>query len=87
MNNYENITSFLLECLIWNIPDTRFTNYISWDDILKNTLGYLIDAFDSLEYDKMTEVSKMFCLFHDSRKWTHREVKEFLDDMWLFMGY
>lgn len=87
MNNYENITSFLLECLIWNIPDTRFTNYISWDDILKNTLGYLIDAFDSSEYDKMTEVSKMFYLFHDSRKWTHREVKEFLDDMWLFMGY
>ena len=87
MNNYENITSFLLECLIWNIPDTRFTNYILWDDTLKNTLAYLKGAFESSEYIKMTEVSKMFYLFNDSRKWTAREVKEFLDDMWLFMGY
>ena len=36
-----NITSFLLECLLWNVPDQIFNDYETWTDKLKQSIAFL----------------------------------------------
>lgn len=37
----KNISSYLVECLIWNVPDYKFTNYSSYRFIFEDVVNYL----------------------------------------------
>lgn len=39
----KGISSYLVECLIWNVPDDKFTKYISYGFIFKDVIKYLYD--------------------------------------------
>lgn len=33
--NGDKITSFLVECLVWNIPDATITGYSTWTETVR----------------------------------------------------
>lgn len=83
-----NITSFLLECLVWNVPNHIFNQSYTWTDRLRNSIVYLYENTTELEKCKgWGEVSELFYLFHSGRKWTHTEVNTYLVQMWNYLEY
>ncbi|WP_436802039.1 nucleotidyltransferase domain-containing protein [Streptococcus dysgalactiae] len=70
----DNITSFLVECLVWNIPNDKISRGDSWDSTLRNAIVFLWETIEKGDQDKWVEVSGMYYLFNSSRKWTTEAV-------------
>ena len=81
------ISSFLIECLVWNVPDRIFNNYTSHTSRIKEVIKYLY--FQTKDYkeecQKWGEVSEMFYLFHNSKKWDIGMVNNFLLQVWHYL--
>lgn len=84
----DNITSFLLECLIWNVPNTIFNNNETWTIRLRESIVHLYDNTKTHETCKeWGEVSELLYLFHSSRKWTPQDVNNFLVLVWNYLEF
>lgn len=84
----KNIRSFLIEGLLWNVPDSEFNKSTTWNDLLKNTIISLYNNTKEEETCKdWGEVSEYFYLFHSSRKWNRADTNAFLVQMWNYLGY
>ena len=83
-----NISSFLLECLIWNVPNHIFNDYTTWTDRLKNSIVFL---WNSTKHDKdcnnWCEVSGLLYLFSRDRKWSREDVNTYLQHLWNYLEY
>lgn len=85
----DNITSFLLECLAFNVPTETYNknryNCI-WNDILKDAIFYLWNGTkeDSSLYDEWGEVSDLLYLMR-GHKWNRRDVHESMYWMWNYL--
>nr|WP_316624994.1 nucleotidyltransferase [uncultured Ruminococcus sp.] len=82
-----SITSFLIECLVWNVPNSYITGYYSWNETIKQAIRYLYTKIDNDQHKEWGEVSELLYLFHPGRKWTADKVKSFLADMYTYLGY
>jgi hypothetical protein len=60
-----NITSFLLECLVWNTPDSIMNNYLTWTDRLKQSIIHIYNDTkeDTEACREWGEVSELLYLF------------------------
>jgi hypothetical protein len=84
----DNITSFLLECLVYNVPNNILNNTYTWTDRLKGSIVYLYENTTELEKCKgWGEVSELFYLFHSGRKWSYSDVNNYLVQMWNYLEY
>lgn len=83
----DKITSFLVECLVWNVPNKTITGYTTWNETVKQAIIYLYNAIENDSCTQWGEVSERLYLFHSGRKWTKSDAKDFLLRMWNYMGY
>ena len=84
----DNITSFLLECLVWNVPKDVFNDNDTWTERLKQSITYLYgNTRDDTSCKKWGEVSELLYLFHSVRKWTRADVNEFLFQVWNYLEF
>lgn len=83
----DNITSFLLECLVWNVPDSYFNNYSTWTDRLKESIRYLYQQTKTDETcSEWGEVSELLYLFR-ARKWSRQDVNQFMVHAWNYLEF
>lgn len=76
------ISSFLLECLVWNCPNSIFSNN-SWRDMLQGAIYHIWNNTMTHELCKeWGEVSELLYLFHSERKWTYADVNECMQQMY-----
>ena len=87
MTNGDKITSFLVECLVWNISDATITGYSSWTETVKQAIKYLYNAIEDDKHKEWGEVSELLYLFHNGRKWTEQDAMQWLYDVWNYLGY
>ncbi|SIR47978.1 nucleotidyltransferase domain-containing protein [Priestia flexa] len=81
----ENVSSFLVESLIWNVPNNRFNNATLTEDV-KQCFNYLI--IQTAEYEESKdwgEVSELLYLFHSDRKYTRSDTHQFLLDGYTYL--
>lgn len=83
----KKISSFLIECLVWNIPNSKITAYNTWTETVRQAIIYLYNAIKEGRHKKWSEVSGMFDLFSPGQKWTEMEVELFLLQSWIYLGY
>ena len=81
------IPSFLVECLVWNAPDSEFER-----DAYKSMMrGILAKLFNSTLQDKTCyewgEVSELKYLFRPTQPWTRQQAHAFLVAAWDYVGY
>ena len=75
----DNITSFLIESLVWNVPNYVINSFDTWQDTLSHSIAYIYSKTkDEQECKKWGEVSDLLYLFHGSRKWTVKEVNSYM---------
>lgn len=83
-----NITSFLLECLVYNVPNHIFNDNGTWTEILRQAIIYLYNNTDEKnDCAEWGEVSELLYLFHGGRKWTKEDVNTYLIQMWSYLGF
>ncbi|MBO6129721.1 MAG: nucleotidyltransferase [Pseudobutyrivibrio sp.] len=85
--NRDSISSFLIECLVWNIPNSLIIRYDSWQECTKKAISYLYEHIKAGESKDWGEVSEHLYLFHNGRKWTREDVLRYLEAQWNYMGY
>jgi hypothetical protein len=82
-----NITSFLLECLLWNVPDNIFNDNDTWIERTRQGIIYLYQNTTEDEKCKhWGEVSELLYLFVH-RKWSRVEVNNYLVQMWNYLQF
>lgn len=83
----EGTSSFLMECLIWNVPDD-FLAYSTWSQSMREAMAYLFN--NTMAYDKCSEwgeVSELKYLFRGGQAWTWESTHKFLSDCWDYAGF
>lgn len=83
----DKITSFLIECLVWNVPNDIITGNNTWEETVQNSIAYLWNVIKDEKHHNWGEVSERLYLFHSGRKWTAVETKDFLYDMYNYMEF
>lgn len=81
------IPSYLIECLVWNVPNQYF-GQSDFSDDLRNSLIHIYDQ--SLEINKCKEwceVNNIKYLFHTSQPWQYQQVNRFSLAAWNFVGF
>lgn len=83
----QNVSSFLIESLLWNIPDFLYEE----DDLnerIKDILGYFYGKATGDEpMSKWNEESDLLPLFGPDRKWSVKDVREFIEQVFVYLGY
>jgi hypothetical protein len=84
----DNITSFLIECLLWNVPNKTFNDYDTWTERLKQSIIFLYNnTKEDKDCKEWGEVSELLYLFHSGRKWSRKDVNEFLLQAWKYLEF
>lgn len=80
-------TSFLAECLIWNVPNSEFGSS-TWTQEFRSCLAYLYNNMRSFnDCGEWGEVSELKYLFRSSQPWTWQGAHQFISNCWDFVGY
>lgn len=82
-----NITSFLLECLVWNVPNDIFNDYSTWTERIQESRKYLYNEIENNGCKYWGEVSELLYLFYNGRKWSKQDVLNYLEQMWDYLEY
>lgn len=83
----DNITSFLLECLVWNVPNRIMNDNDSWTERLKQSIIYIYEQTKDEETCKeWGEVSELLYLFV-GRKWTYKDVNSYMVLLWKHLEF
>lgn len=86
-NSAKRVPSFLMECLVYNVPDTELTAY-SWEARLRSCLAFLFNnTRGDADCSKWVEVSGYKWLFQTSQPWTRQDAHQFLSDCWDYLGF
>jgi len=76
------LSSFLVESLLWNIPNTKFQIADSYLEKAKNVLIALYNAIEDNSASSWNETSNILPLFSADRKWTTTDVKKWTELAW-----
>jgi hypothetical protein len=79
------ISSYLTECLIWNVPENGFM-HTSYSNDVRYALAHLYnDTRTDEPCSEWGEINELKYLFRSSQPWNRAEVHRFLDAAWNFL--
>ena len=80
-----NIASYLIECLMYNVPDTVFTG----DSYTENVQDALARCYHATKSDdackSWLEVNEIKFLFHATQPWTRAQANDFVLAAWAYV--
>jgi hypothetical protein len=83
----EPIPSYLMECLVWNVPNQGFGHDKYYDD-MRYAIAYLWDRTRTDETCReRREINERKYLFDPSQPWTREQVNSFLHAAWNYIGF
>lgn len=81
------LPSFLMECLVYNVPNTLFNNAGYLAD-MRGALGTIFnETLSSGKYREWVEVSERKWLFRQIQPWTYQQAHELAAVAWDYMGF
>lgn len=83
----KSIPSFLLECLVWNVPNDNFGNYTYSDDVRACLISLYNNTKSQDKCNDWGEVSELKYLFRDGQKWTREQANNFVLSAWNYIGF
>ncbi|MNY15663.1 hypothetical protein D3C86_1488880 [compost metagenome] len=84
----ENITSFLIECLIWNVPNSTIDNHNNWTERLKESIKYIhAQTLQEETCNEWGEVSELLYLWRGNRKWSRTDVNNYMIQLWNYLEF
>jgi len=81
------IPSYLIECLVWNVPN----DYFGRDRYTSDVRSVLAHTFNETMNDEKCsewgEVNELKYLFRSVQPWTREQAHKFLDAAWNYIGF
>ena len=82
-----DIASFLIESLVWNVPDSYF-GADTYTDMIKNVLAHTAsDTSEQSRCHEWGEVNELKYLFRAGQPWTRDQANSFLIAAWTYLGF
>lgn len=82
-----NIASFLIESLVWNVPNEGFAS-TSYIDNVRYILAHTANETRNNETcSEWGEVNELKYLFRSSQPWTREQANKFLNSAWSHIGF
>ena len=82
-----DVPGFLIECLVWNMPNDQFQHSTYTADV-RAVLAFLFNNTMTQEAcKKWGEVSELIYLFHSGQKWTWEQAHAFTSAAWDYVGF
>ena len=82
----EDVGSFLIESLVWNVPDHAFASSYYTDNV-RTTLAYIIVSTETqVGCDEWGEVNELKYLFHSLQPWSRQQARDFALAAWNYIG-
>ena len=83
----KDIPGFLIECLVWNVPDSGFA-HDNWTGDVRACLAHLFNNTKQEDTCRdWGEVSELKYLFRGPQKWTRLQAFSFIDKAWDYIGF
>lgn len=84
----DELPSYFMECLVWNVPNADLTLGSALDQGFRNTLAYLYNHLRTaaFEPDDWEEPNQLKYLFR-SNKWSREGAFKLIDTTWDLLGY
>jgi predicted nucleotidyltransferase len=83
----EAIPSYLIECLVWNVPNTSL-GLLPLSANVRDSIAWLWDGTKTDESCNLwTEVNGIKYLFRVGQPWTREQVHGFLLAVWRYVGF
>jgi hypothetical protein len=77
--------SFAIESLVWNVPDSYFTNAVSLRGAVVSATAHAIVGSETDDGCKnWREVNGIKFLFRDEQAWTRAGIRNFLLEAWIY---
>lgn len=81
------LPSYLMECLIWNVPNSILNNGTLEQDFGATLRWLWLNLTESYVRDEWLEPNELKYLFHSSQKWSVEDAKKIVLETWKLMGY
>lgn len=81
------IPSYLIECLIWNVPNEAFADDHYADNLRLILYHLYLHTQSDQACEKWTEINKLKYLFRVSQQWTRQAVQSFIVAAWNRVGF
>jgi hypothetical protein len=81
------IPSFLIECAIWDVPDSEFGKPTLYESVRAILLAIWGPTRQDSTCSGWTEVNGFKYLFHSSQPWTRDQLNRFSVASWNYVGY
>lgn len=86
-NAAKPIPSYLIECLIWNVPNPNFGQSSLKADV-RNAIAHLWNETRTDEScNEWGEINELKYLFRAGQPWTRDQVNSFLQAAWNYIGF
>lgn len=82
-----DVASFLIESLVWNVPDNQFGNGNYYDDMRSVIASCFNFTLSDDACNKLCEVNDIKYLFHLSQPWNRKATNSFLNSVWDYIGF
>jgi hypothetical protein len=83
----EELPSFLMECVVYNVPNEYF-NHKTYVADMREVLAVIFNAtMNDAACKDWLEVNERKILFHESQPWTYQQAHKLADLTWNLMGF
>ncbi len=83
----KGIASFLIECLLWNVPNDRFGNGPYWHDIYRALAFLKAQTVSPDTCREWAEVNYIRHLWDSDQLWTLGQARAFVNAAWNFLEF
>ncbi len=87
---YEKINdlpSFLMECLVYNVPNSAFNHSAYLDDMRDVLAAIFNNTIDAASCNEWLEVSERKYLFRPAQSWKYSEAHDLASAAWDYIGF
>jgi len=82
-----DVPGFLIECLVWNVPNSEFQNSTYWAEVRAALRSLFNNTRSHEDCKEWREVSDLVYLFHSDQKWTWQQAHAFTSAAWDYIGF
>lgn len=83
----QDVPSFLIESLVWNVPDDGFNHENYYDDVKYVVANCFNKTTKDEDCKEMCEANDIKYLFHLSQPWTRVQAHDFFNAAWDYLGF
>lgn len=83
----DNIASFLIESMVWNVPENYF-NHDEYTQDVRSIVAYCFNAtLNDTDCKEFLEVNGIKYLFHSTQPWTRAQVHDYFSAVWDYLEF